>query len=182
MDEDSLREFDNKVALIKGRASFFMAKRRKDAELYQVIAESMRLCEIVTDKGLVEAVKQRVIDKGAKTKKRSYFEKESDVYLIVGRYVFEPEISREASWRYTATMREAARHGLTSETVVEWLSKNGGVNGLFRTRNKKSRNTKIKTLHLDRPVHFHEDRPFTVTLKRMPNGFFEVIHQTGKEQ
>jgi hypothetical protein len=166
---------DQDIKDLKARASFFMSNRRKDIDLYRLLADCMSLCERVEMTGQLEGLKTRFLQEQKARGRRAYFEKNSDVFLIVGRCVFEPEINREASWRYIAAMREAHSRQIRPENLVEWLRSEGGINVLFKSRPLEARTAKTKTLNLNEPIEVPKDGSFTLTLKRDERGFFDVV-------
>jgi len=166
---------DADISALKQRAAFFISQRRKDIDLYDVLADCMALCERARDTGELKRLQDDFLARERAGGRRAYFERNADEYLIVGRYVFEPEVNRAACWRYTATMREAAKRQISPANLVAWLREQGGINALFRTRPVAARTAKTKTLHLTTAVTVPKDAPFTLTLQREPNGFFRVV-------
>ena len=164
------------VRVAKERAGFFLSQRRKDIDLYQLLADTLAICEHVETEGLLEDFRGRVAAGVLNGRNRTYAEAGSDVFLVVGRAVFEPEINRSASWRYSATLREASKHGIKSGDLGGWLRSNGGINALFKARPVKARTARTKTLHLTSQVEVPKDADFTLTLRRGSNGFFDVLN------
>lgn len=161
---------------LRSRASFFANKRRKDVELYQVLAECLAICETVErERSLPELIEQFLAQRSEGVSGRRYLESNPDVYLVVGRLVFEQESNRAACWRYTATLREAAQLQIASSGFVEWLRTNGGINALFKARKVAARTAQTKTLHLNNSVEVPKTGVFTLTLQRDHRGFFDVI-------
>lgn len=167
---------ESDIAALKSRAAFFISQRRKDIDLYQVLADCMSICERASLDGEVDRLRREFLDRQKDDGRRAYFEGDPDVYLIVGRSVFEPEVNRAACWRYTATMREAAKRQIRSGELVEWLRSSGGINALFRARPVEARTARTKTLHLNAPIEIPKDKPFTLTLRRDDRGFFDVMN------
>lgn len=166
---------ESDIADLKGRAAFFISQRRKDIDLYQVLADCMAICERASLEGEVDRLRRDFLARQKDEGRRAYFEGDPDVFLIVGRSVFEPEVNRAACWRYTATMREAAKRQIRSTDLVEWLRSQGGINALFRARPVEARTARTKTLHLNEPLDVPKDEPFTITLKRDARGFFDLV-------
>lgn len=164
-----------RVRNAKERAGFFLSQRRKDLDLYGLLADTLAICEHVDAEGLLDTFREQVAAAPANGRNRVYTESGSDVYLVVGRAVFEPEINRAASWRYSATLREAAKRGLHSDRLANWLRGNGGVNALFRARPVKARTARTKPLFLTSQIEVPKDEVFTLRLRRCANGFFDVI-------
>lgn len=154
--------------------------RRADAQLYAILAECLSICEEaqVTNnvRALAEAVAQSVAGTEHESGRgRRYFERRSDVFVVVTRAVLEGVDNRNSVYRYALTLREAARRGLTSGTLEDWLLQNGGVNALYRTRPVSTRRNTVSTLHLTSPVEVPRDGAFTLTLRRSANGYFDVL-------
>jgi hypothetical protein len=165
---------DDRLAAVREKARFFAGKRRSDADLYVVLSECLAICETAEAEGQTDALKQRYL-RGKEGSNRRYFERDADVYLIVGRIVFEHESNRAACWRYTATMREAAKLDISAGELPGWLLANGGINALFRTRPVTARTCKTRTLHLTKAIEVNKSGAFTVTLRRTATGFFDVV-------
>lgn len=157
---------------LRRRASFFVSQRRKDLQLYRVLADVYALCATCSAQD-VEAFRAAVIDRAGR---RAYFESDADVFLVVGRYVFEsPDRRRDAAWRYTAAMREASKRQIRPSDFAGWLAVNGGINALFKTRPVESRTACTRTLSLTEAVTVPKDGSFTLTLRRTSVGAFEVL-------
>ena len=170
-----LDDVHQRMQTLKAKAGFFVTQRRRDIDLYALLAETLAVCEIVQREKLEESLRRAVAARQSDDKNRSYIEQGSDVFVVVGRFVFEPEINRAASWRYSATLREASKRGLRSTNLVEWLRANGGMNALFRARPVRARTARTKTLHLNTQVEVPKTGPFTLTLRRDQRGFFDVL-------
>lgn len=175
-----LEDIDDRVKSIKERAGFFMAKRRKDAELYQMLADTMELCETVQREGLEIQFRKRVAAQHPNGRNRVFTEKGSDIYVVVSRAVFEPEINRGTSWRYCSAMREAAKRRIPGCDLASWLADNGGVQTLFEGRGVLAKSVTTKTLHLNAPVTVSKSAVIVLTLKRDRRGYFDVVEQGEK--
>lgn len=154
-------------------------KRRAHAELHELIGRCLLLCERAEKAGCIEILKERATSRAGK-RNRTYFEKSADIFLVVGRLVFEVDKGREASYRYTSVMREARKKGISGQELPAWLQKNGGLNALFRPRNG-AKAGQTKTLFLSDPVHVPASGEITLRLMRQPNGFFKVLEQRGAD-
>lgn len=157
--------------------------RRSDAALYKLLAECLNLVnQCYLDPGLLQEVKDLAItyqkDRGAK---RTYFESTADPELVVGRLVFGGEKRRDACWRYTAAMREANKRQISSENLVSWLTENGGINSLFRSRPVTKRTRETKTLFLREAVRLPKSGLFTLVLEDDGSGFYHVISLNPQE-
>ncbi len=169
-----MTDLTDRMDAMRSRAAF-ACQRRKDVQLYFLLADCLAICEECERDNRTDELKAEALEylrDGAGG--RRYMEGAPDVYLIVGRYVFEREINRAACWRYTATLREAAKSQIASADLAQWLRENGGINALFKARDLAARSCKTKTLHLTSPVTVPKDGQFTLMLMRLPNGFFEV--------
>ena len=166
------------ITALKARADQLIRAHRKDADLYQLLADCLHVCEQAIATGSIDNLKGEFITRRrAETKRRVYFEKDADIYLIVGRMVFDEKKNRQAGWRYTATLRQAAQRGVTSGQLPEYLATHGGINSLFKTRPVAARLATTRVLNLNTAVTVIKDTPFTLTLRRDPRGFFDVLHQ-----
>lgn len=153
--------------------------RQSQSDLYAVLANTLGLCEQCEADGLTDAFKAEVIARGREGGRRSYFEANADVYLIVGRFCFSDGSadygSRGNAWRYTATLREAHKRQIKSDGLASWLEGNGGINALFQRRPVDARTMTRKTLHLTSPITIEKGKPFTITLCSNGDGFFDVV-------
>lgn len=167
----------DELDLLRDDASFFTKKRRKDGELYAILARCLHFCETHIFPETLDAMKEHVIQRMKDAgRKRVYFEEGADVYLVVGRYVFEgTTVNRAATWRYTATLREAAKRQIRGHDLADWLAENGGINALFKTRPVEARDVTTKTLNLTTPITVPKGEEFCLTLRALPTGFMEVV-------
>lgn len=174
-----MSDIHTKIAAVREQASFFVTKRRRDIELYDLLSKALALCEEAEQGGHLEDLRQVLTEKNRRgDRNRTYANAGSDVYLLVGRLVFEREgdTSRRAcAWRYTAAMREAHKRGVRSDGLVEWLRENGGINTLFRGRPVAARSAITKTLHLNQPIAIPKGEPVTIRIQRDARGFFDVL-------
>lgn len=168
-------DIELQISDLKSRAAFFVSQRRRDIDLYKVLADCMLICQRAALNGFVDQMVAAHLAAERASGKRAYFEQGGDIYLVIGRCVFEPEINRAAAWRYIATMREAANRQILPDQLVTWLRENGGINALFRARPVTARTAQTKTLHLTSAVTVPKDSPFQLTLQRSDRGFFDVI-------
>lgn len=178
MKATTLDQIKARMGEVRERACWFGKKRRSDAELYQVLAECMALCEEVERCELLDKLKEDLLKTQVKdTRNRRYIQANADVYLVVGRVIFEDGDGgrRSACWRYSATLREAAKRRIDSADLARWLAQNGGVNTLFRGRPVQARTATTKTLHLNQAITALKREPFTVTLRRDDRGFYDVV-------
>jgi hypothetical protein len=174
MHDTGMEEIKERMSDIKSRASFFMSKRRSDRELYKLIADTMSICERVSALGLEEELRKDIRSRST-PETRSYVEKSSDVFLLVGRSVFEPELNRGTSWRYTSAMREANKRSINSREIFDWLLSNGGINTLFKGRGVLAKAVSTKTLNLNNKISVSKTSAITITIRMDHRGFFDVI-------
>lgn len=110
---------------------------------------------------------------------RRYVEHGSDACLLVCRYVFgdlkSAAANRSNGSRYAHCLRQAQAAGLTSATLARHLREQGGINALYFKRPLKALTVATKTLRLDRSIDVPKAGTVTLTLRRMPDGCFEVI-------
>lgn len=162
---------------VRKRAMAF-PKRRSDAQLYGLLADCMRLVQTCEREGLLDQLKAEVIRRNkAAGAKRAYFEASADASLVVGRFMFSDGVGRrtDAAWRYTATIREAAKRQIAPDDLAQWLNDNGGINALFKARDVDRRDRETSTLHLTRKVTMSKTKPITLTLQDNGAGFYDVI-------
>lgn len=164
--------------------------RRKDADLYALLARMMAICETVERDGLdgdlrdalkvsVDCRNPELIGKGRDASNngrgRRYVETGSDTFILVCRYVLPATESTVARHRYSVAIREAAKRQIGSENLAKWLAENGGVNTLFKGRPLTAPIVSTKTLHLNQSVIIPKSGKFVLTLERDHRGFFNVV-------
>lgn len=155
--------------------------RRKDKALYGLLAGCMFICEKVERENLHDELRTHIrisVDiRGENNagKGRRYAEKMADVTVLVCRYVLQND-NRNSMYRYAATLREAFKHQIPSTELVEWLTKNGGVNALYKSRPVTARSVKLKVLNLTTAIEVSKVEPFTITLKYNGKGGFDVVN------
>lgn len=151
--------------------------RRKDAALYGLIAACLGICERVDREGLQdelrEAVRVSVDIRGAGNagRGRRFAMFESDVYILVARYVMAAD-QRNNPYRYAAAMREAAKRQIRSDALVDWLAEHGGVRALVLQVPKRRT---IRVLHLTEAVEYLPGVPLNLSLMATPIGTFQVL-------
>jgi hypothetical protein len=163
--------------------------RRKDGKLYALLAECLAICEEVNRAGLFEELRQLSVQRvdqrrprGEVTraesnngKGRRYVEAGSDAFILVARYVLAGVDGRNSHYRYATTMREAAKRGIRSGALVDWLGANGGVNALYRPTTLKGNCNQTRQLYLNERITFPREGEFTLTLCHDGKGFFDVV-------
>lgn len=92
---------------LEERASFFRSERRKDVELYTLLADCMWLAIKVQAEGreaeIISALKDKM--RRQTNRNRVYVEKSSDAYTIIGRLVFQAPKGASTSSCGSATTR-----------------------------------------------------------------------------
>jgi hypothetical protein len=167
--------------------------RRKDATLYSLLAKCLAACEIVQREGREDDLRDLIrvsVDArdpsiwgqgraaGNQGRGRRYVEAASDVFIMVCRYVLPETETRAARSRYASALREASRRQICSSELAAWLSENGGVLTLFKSRPVKAKSVTTRTLHLNSAVTCPKSGRFSVTLEMDARGFFNVIGTT----
>lgn len=166
-----LKQADAIRALAEGKF-----KRGSDIKLYRVLVECMALCERCRDASDIEEIRTAFAMRGvAEGQNRTYIEKQSDVYQVVCRYVFHGGPSHANMCRYAIALRQAASRQITSETLMEQLVKNGGVNALFLRRAVDKPDIETKCLRLTSRVRAPKHGAFCVWLKYNHEGAFDVV-------
>ena len=112
--------------------------RRRDSELYQLLASCLEICETVERDGLHGELRShiRTESSGGSGRGRRYVETKTSAAVLVCRYVLEGRDTRNSNYRYAEALRSAAEMQIRSGDLAEWLSKNGGVRGLMPDRQR----------------------------------------------
>lgn len=144
--------------------------------LYGVLASCLNLCERCDrDAGELGEL-QRLFKEQPVTGKRRYVEKDSDIYVLVCRFVFT-ETDRTNAMRYASALREAAKLQVSSADLRGYLKDNGGVNALYFKRPLDARSVKTKCLRLADQIEFSRDAPFSLTLRWRDDNTFDVLKE-----
>ena len=169
--------------------------RRKDRQLYGVLAECLGICQdVIRDKAegqLRDAVRVSVDERnpeiwgkgraaGNAGRGKRYAERTSDAYVLVCRFVLEGSENYATRSRYAAALREAAKRQIAPDDLVNWLASNGGVRALYLRRPNVKPVMSSKTLYLNSPVTFRAGEAFTVTLQYDGIGGFHVISEAAQ--
>jgi hypothetical protein len=163
--------------------------RRKDGNLYHLLAECLGICEEVIAASMFEELRQMAVvrvnqrqPRGTVTRAesnngrgRNYVEKGSDAFILVARYVLSGVDGRNSHYRYAVTMREAHKRQIASADLVAWLGENGGVNALYRPTTMKGEANQTRQLYLNQRITFPREGEFTITLRHDGKGFFDVV-------
>ena len=177
-----MNNIEERLVTTREKAKQVVPGRRDMQQLYTILAECLSLCEDIDREGRLEEFKEKYKSLYSKGTSRKYFESRADSYLVVCRFVFEQEKRRDACWRYTAALREAAKRQISSAHLIEWLKFNGGISTLFIGRNEGKTVSTDKTLHLNRPINTLLGQAFTVTLRRDNRGRFDVLDIKAKKE
>jgi hypothetical protein len=150
--------------------------RRTDDVLYALLAEMKAICEDVTRAGAEDELRalywQRGLEAGSR---KRYIEAGTDVHIMVARYVLDGEDNRNSTYRYALAMREAEKRQVCAADLATWLRGSGGINALYKQRETAHRAREARTLHLTSAVTCMTGVPITLTLRRRPDGFFDVL-------
>ena len=169
--------------------------RRKDGALYDFLSECLGICEHVSannqEPELREIFRISVDVKspelwgkglgrtaGNQGKGRRYAEAGSDVFVLVMRYVMGGEAEsniRVGRSRYAFALREAFKRKISAVQLKQWLTDNGGVNTLYKSRPQTTEVRKTSTLTLNAPIVVPTATNFTVTLRMDHRGFFDAL-------
>ena len=172
------------ISNLTERASFFRSERRKDIELYELLADYMRLVVRVRTEGKGDEIREALLQKLRRqtNANRVYVEKGSDLYTMVGRLVFQAPGDKPggAPWRCAVAMREAEKRGITPDGFAEFCRTQGGIDILVQQRNNKATRIQVKVLHLTQPVTIEPHGVVHLTLRRDPRGYFDVMHQSSQ--
>lgn len=160
-----------RVGEIRKRAETFASQRRKDRELYAVLADCLALCEDVTRGDDLEDLRGTFHSQHPDR----FLKDGTDVYVVVARLTLEGKDSRNSFYRYAATLREAHKRQVCASDLEQWLLNNGGVNALFKTRELKFTTATTRTLHLNQSIKVVKGAEFSLTLKRDARGFYDVV-------
>lgn len=161
--------------------------RRKDRDLYAIMAGCLALCEeIIRDSRepeLREVFRVSVAGRGLTPdearKGRRYAYPSSDAFILVCRYALADTETAQIVSKYSQALREAARRQIRAVDLPVWLRENGGILALYRSRpTLGARSGGVRTLELDKTIDFPRDGgAFTLTLRYDGNGFFHVLNQ-----
>ena len=163
-----------RVETLKERAALFAGVRRRD-DLYAALGACLTLCEDIRLARQEEEVRAAIAAKAKGARSRTYAETETDVHVLLCRYIFEHEgEARHGAWRYGVSLREAAKRQISGADLPAWLASNGGLRALFLARPVEARSLSTKTLHLTSPITAPKEEPFTVTLRYNGQGAFDV--------
>ncbi len=154
-------------------------KRNSDFALYGVLAGILQLCEM--DASAHSELREECKNKQLVTdKNRTYFETKSDIFIVACRYVFNNEKKYANISRYATSLRIASEDkGVTSENLVTYLSKNGGINALYLSRPMIRTTVKTKCLRLANEITVDKNKEFTIRLIRLSDNTYKVLEFNG---
>ncbi len=142
--------------------------------LYGVLASCMNLCERCDHEPAEREELERLFKEQPRPGKRRYVEKNSDIYVLVCRFVFT-ETDRTNAMRYASALREASKLQVASGELRDYLKDNGGINALYFKRPLDARSVKTKCLRLASQIEFSRDEPFTLKLTWRDDNTFDAV-------
>lgn len=148
--------------------------RRTDAALYTLMAECLAIIEDVERDNLHDELRSAIKVDGVGLAGRRYVESKADASIMVCRYVLAGNDTRNSTYRYALSLREARRRQIRSDTLTDWLRSNGGINTLYKTRSTETKSNIVRTLHLNAPVTVTPGEWLNIRIRRDPRGFFDV--------
>lgn len=149
--------------------------RRKDAELYSILAEIYRLSHDIDFSSARGTLIRTLADRVSDNRNRVYVQHNTDNHLLVCRYVLEGEDNRNSIYRYAMALKEARKREIPKGGLAAWLCENGGVNRLFKSRPLLKRSYDTSALQLKTRITVPKDRPFTITLQADERGYYDVL-------
>lgn len=170
----------DKLSAVRERAlTGGLPVRRKDRQLYGVLAECLAVCEeAIRDNQFAELKENITKETGAKHGTGSTRVKPtSDIYNLVCRYVFGGRQDYSSLGKYAQTIREAANRQISSSKLEQWLCDNGGARALYLTIKTPNPGMTRVTLNLNEPITFPKDANFSIVLKYDGKGFFDVVQK-----
>ena len=150
--------------------------RRTDGALYALLADLLAIIEDVERDKLQDELRSAVKLSGVGAIGRKYVERGTDASILVCRHVLDNDDTRNSTYRYALSLREARRRQIRSGELAEWLRGNGGVNTLYKTRPTATKSNTVRTLHLNAPIVISVGGSVAVTLFRDHRGFFDVVY------
>lgn len=155
-----------------------IGKRHSSFALYDLLAKCMALTERCHRNPQDRKELDSLLRLQPRVGNRRYIEKGSDEYTLVCRFVFAQDRGRAEhsnSSRYAAALRQAAERQIGSADLADVLRNKGGINALFLRRPLDRTDIKTKCLHLARTIEAPKGKPFTLTLRRLPDNTFDVL-------
>ena len=155
-----------------------IGKRHSSFELYDLLAKCYALANRCKKPEAFEELSRLLREQPCEGKGR-WVLKTSDEFLLVCRYVFprkghgRGELTNAS--RYAHCLRQAEKRNIPPHELASWLRENGGVNALFLRRPLIRKTVKTKTLYLAEQIEVWKNKPFTLTLKRLPDNRYEVL-------
>jgi hypothetical protein len=156
-----------------------IGKRHSNFELYELLAGCMHLAERCAERSAMDEMRTLALESSTNRGSRTYIERDSDVFILVCRYVFSnlrsASAERSNASRYAATLRQARKIGVTSKTLSEHLRDRGGINALFLRRPLAATTVETKCLRLTKAIVFPKDATMRISLHRLPDNTYDVI-------
>lgn len=154
-----------------------LGKRASSFKLYSLLKDCMAAAErAASGESEMKELKEAFTSQETGGNRR-YIESTTDEYMLVCRYVFHTDngnTGRNQGWRYGKSLSVAASMGFNSETIGDALKTKGGINAFFQRRKQPNPLVKAKVLRLTQQIEIPSDRPFTLTLRRLPDNLFEI--------
>lgn len=154
-----------------------LGKRANSFVIYDLLGDCMQLAERINDDDSARiALLERFRGQNAGGNRR-YIMANTDNYLLVCRYVFHDQndkAKRNAAWRYGVALSVAAKMGIAGREIAQTLKEKGGINTFFQRRKQPRELVRAKILRLTKQIEIPSNRPFTLTLRRLPDNVFEV--------
>lgn len=154
-----------------------LGKRASSFALYDILGGCMQLAErLNSDDQARETMLMRFRLQNTGGNRR-FIMARTDSYMLVCRYVFHDEDDkgkRNAAWRYGVALSVAAQMGVSGKDMAQTLKDRGGINTFFQRRKQPRELVRAKTLRLTRQIEIPSNKPFTLTLRRLPDNIFEV--------
>lgn len=173
----SFSDFQSKLDDLNKRARVFTRDKRNRSDLYQVISDCMSICEQAERRGFTKRIREMV---EVRKSESETLDPKADHIDIIGRYIFEPTSGKNNAWRYIASIREAYKRQLSSETIIQWLTNHGGLSALFFERKVTRDTVSTRLLRLNSTIILPKRGTFTLKLKRTYNGYFDVVSNSGE--
>lgn len=157
-------------------------KKHADLDLYRVLRDCLEIAEVCLKDVREYEVLNKIIKKLPMTEgqQRHYVERGSDIYQRVCRFMFHGEEHTSNTNRYAHCLREAARQGVKSQTLIQELC-DGGVARFYLKRPSQSQERVVRTkcIRLDRQIEHYKSDVITLTLKRGIDNVYEVQAMKG---
>lgn len=157
-----------------------IGKKRSSFELYSLLRKCYWLAEVCARDKAEEAELRRLVSEQPKgDRNRRFVEHGSSVFLAVARFVFSHEggsADRSNASRYGMAMECAHDKRLDPIEFERRLREEGGIRAFRKRREPVPATAWIKQLELTRAVEAPLGGLISLTLRRLDDGRFEVVH------